>query len=94
MTQQEWPRAVYQEVLYGVQEVLTYMTGFEPQDTSAETSLRGDLGLDMVDILRVLKACEARFVVKVPNGILGQLHTVDDIVRCVLDQQNTEVAQQ
>lgn len=91
MSCNEWPRAVYQEVLYGVQEIMLYVTGFESQDTDSKTNFRQELDLDMVSILEVIVMCEDRFRVKIPHEQKAQLNTVDDLVRCILDLQNQTV---
>ena len=55
-----------------------------PRDSiSEETKLRTDLGLDSLAVMELVADAEDRFRVTIPNEILTELVTVDDVARAI-----------
>ncbi|MBK8215897.1 MAG: hypothetical protein IPK71_19380 [Myxococcales bacterium] len=49
----------------------------------AKHSIQGDLGLDSLAVMELVADAEDRFRVTIPNEILTELVTVDDVARAI-----------
>lgn len=48
-----------------------------------ESSITGDLALDSLAIMEIMADVEDRFGIVIPDDVLPELHTVDDVVRAL-----------
>jgi len=48
-----------------------------------EQSIQGDLGLDSLAVMELVADAEERFAITIPNELLMDLVTVDDVVKAI-----------
>jgi len=74
--------------------VLTGRLGLSPEDVSPSAELAEDLGIDSVDAVEFTLALEREFNVTLPDAILADVRTVQDVIDLVQEriQAPTQVA--
>ncbi len=65
-----------------VVEVITRERKCAPEDISMETRL-SDLGIDSLQAITILYELEERFEIEIPNELMENLETVNDIVSSI-----------
>ena len=71
--------ASYNEILTHVYRVLAPFTK-EEQPLTEETALVADLGLDSIQVMRLLLEIEDYFDISIPVNILPDVRTIGDLV--------------
>lgn len=71
--------ASYNEILTQVYRVLAPFTK-EEQPLTEETALVADLGLDSIQVMRLLLEIEDYFDISIPVNILPDVRTIGDLV--------------
>ena len=71
--------ASYNEILTQVYSVLAPFTK-EEQPLTEETALVADLGLDSIQVMRLLLEIEDYFDISIPVNILPDVRTIGDLV--------------
>lgn len=74
---------MYQKVV----DILKMFTEVKPEEISLQSSLIVDLGLNSLDLMKIVMAFESAFDVEVSDRQIAGLRTVEDIVQ-ILETQN------
>lgn len=74
---------MYQKVV----DILKKFTEVKPEEISLQSSLIVDLGLNSLDLMKIVMAFESAFDVEVSDRQIAGLRTVEDIVQ-ILETQN------
>ena len=53
-------------------------------EMNPETRFVDDLGLDSLTVMELVAEVEDRFDVTLPLNLLPEIHTIDDLARCVM----------
>ena len=72
-----------EEIRAAVKSSITRITSIDPQEISDQASYKDDLKLDSLTILEIAVDAEYQFKIKIPDGELGSIRTVEDTVRAV-----------
>lgn len=79
--------ATYEETLSITTDLLRRHVGpskpIRPQD-----HIQNDLGLDSLAVMELVADAEERFSVSIPNEVLSDLATVDDVAKAVVRLSN------
>ena len=67
------------DILEILKEIICEYVEIEPEEISAESSLRFDLGASSFDLMNIAVAIEEKFKVKMSNSTLPTIKTVGDI---------------
>lgn len=76
MTQQE-------EILSGLQNILSVKMGIPESEVSMDTNLSDDIGLDSLDQIEMSMEAEKLFNVVIPDDEAERFETVGDVVRSI-----------
>ena len=66
-----------------VKEIIADQLGVNVDDVTMESSFRGDLGADSLDVVELIMALEEEFGVEIPDEDAEKLVTVGDAVKYV-----------
>lgn len=73
----------YDETLAITTEILrTHIEG--DREIRPDDHIQNDLGLDSLGVMEVVADVEDRFDVAIPNALLGEIATVEDIARALV----------
>jgi acyl carrier protein len=72
-----------------VAAVLTQRLGISPEVVTPTAELADDLGIDSVDAVEFALALEREFNVRLPDEIIADVRTVQDVIDLVCDQTRT-----
>ena len=67
------------DMLEILKEIICEYVEIEPEEITAESSLRFDLGASSFDLMNIAVAIEEKFKVKMSNSTLPKIKTVGDI---------------
>ena len=67
------------DMLEILKEIICEYVEIEPEEITADSSLRFDLGASSFDLMNIAVAIEERFKVKMSNSTLPKIKTVGDI---------------
>ncbi|AVH55800.1 MULTISPECIES: acyl carrier protein [Streptomyces] len=75
------PQAI---IVAGLAEIVSEIAGAPTADVRPDTSFADDLGVDSLTLIELVVAAEERFAVTIPDGRVGDLRTVGDVVDHIL----------
>ena len=67
------------DILEILREIICEYVEIEPEEITAESSLRFDLGASSFDLMNIAVAIEEKFKIKMSNSTLPKIKTVGDI---------------
>lgn len=67
-------------MLQEIIEIICEYVEIEPEEITAESSLRNDIGATSFDLMNIAVAIEEAYAVSVPDHILPRIKTVGDIM--------------
>ncbi|MBQ1678560.1 MAG: acyl carrier protein [Oscillospiraceae bacterium] len=67
--------------------ILCEQLPLKPEDVTADSRIKEDLGADSLDVLQLLMALEEEKGIVIPDEVLPTLKTVGDIVNYMESQQ-------
>ena len=70
-----------------VKELIVETLSVAEDKIKLESNLADDLKIDSLDAVELVMTLEEEFDIKLPDDVLKQLKTVEDVVKCV-DQYN------
>ena len=75
-----------QEIVEILKEIICEYVEIEPEEITAESNIRFDLGASSFDLMNIAVAIEERFKVKMSNASLPKIKTVGDIAALLADK--------
>lgn len=75
-----------QEIIEILKEIICEYVEIEPEEITAESNIRFDLGASSFDLMNIAVAIEERFKVKMSNASLPKIKTVGDIAELLADK--------
>lgn len=75
-----------QEIIEILREIICEYVEIEPEEITAESNIRFDLGASSFDLMNIAVAIEERFKVKMSNATLPKIKTVGDIAELLADK--------
>jgi acyl carrier protein len=79
--------ATQEEIVTGLAEIVTEVTGIPVADVSLEKSFSDDMDIDSLSMVEVIVATEERFDIKIPDDDVNGLKTVGDAAKYIRDRQ-------
>src|SRR6478609_3233008 len=76
-----------QEILTGLTEIVTEITGIPADSVESGKSFTDDLDIDSLSMVEVVMAAEEKFGVKIPDDEVKNLKTVGDAVSYIQGAQ-------
>src|ERR1700712_4149640 len=76
-----------QEILTGLTEIVTEITGIPADSVESGKSFTDDLDIDSLSMVEVVMAAEEKFGVKIPDDEVKNLKTVGDAVSYIQKSQ-------
>ena len=77
-----------QEILSGLTEIVTEITGIPADSVQSDKSFTDDLDIDSLSMVEVVMAAEEKFGVKIPDDEVKNLKTVGDAVSYIQGAQS------
>lgn len=74
------------DILEILKEIICEYVEIEPEEISADSNLRYDLGASSFDLMNIAVAIEEKFKVKMSNASLPKIKTVGDIAALLADK--------
>lgn len=74
------------DILEILKEIICEYVEIEPEEISADSNLRYDLGASSFDLMNIAVAIEEKFKVKMSNASLPKIKTVGDIAGLLADK--------
>ena len=68
-----------QDIIEILKEIICEYVEIEPEEITAESNIRFDLGASSFDLMNIAVAIEEKFKVKMSNSTLPKIKTVGDI---------------
>lgn len=75
-----------QDIIEILKEIICEYVEIEPEEITAESNIRFDLGASSFDLMNIAVAIEERFKVKMSNAALPKIKTVGDIATLLADK--------
>lgn len=75
-----------QDIIEILKEIICEYVEIEPEEITAESNIRFDLGASSFDLMNIAVAIEERFKVKMSNASLPKIKTVGDIAALLADK--------
>lgn len=75
-----------QEIIEILKEIICEYVEIEPEEITAESNIRFDLGASSFDLMNIAVAIEEKFKVKMSNAALPKIKTVGDIATLLADK--------
>ena len=66
-----------------VKELIVETLSVDEEKIKMESNLAEDLKIDSLDAVELVMTLEEEFDIKLPDDVLKQLNTVEDVVKCV-----------
>ena len=66
-----------------IRDIIADQLEVDPQDIKPETRLLEDLKADSLDVVELIMDLEQEFDLEIPDEMLSEIHTVQDIVTYV-----------
>lgn len=70
-----------------VVEILANQLGVDEKKIGPNTNLATDLGADSLDLVEILMSLEDEFAVSIPDEVIPEIKTVDQLVKFIDDQK-------
>ena len=74
------------DILEMLKEIICEYVEIEPEEITADSNLRYDLGASSFDLMNIAVAIEEKFKVKMSNASLPKIKTVGDIADLLKDK--------
>ena len=74
------------DIMEILKEIICEYVEIEPEEITAESNIRFDLGASSFDLMNIAVAIEERFKVKMSNASLPKIKTVGDIAALLADK--------
>ncbi len=75
-----------QDIIEILKEIICEYVEIEPEEITAESNIRFDLGASSFDLMNIAVAIEEKFKVKMSNATLPKIKTVGDIATLLADK--------
>lgn len=75
-----------QDIIEILKEIICEYVEIEPEEITAESNMRFDLGASSFDLMNIAVAIEEKFKVKMSNAALPKIKTVGDIATLLADK--------
>lgn len=75
-----------QDIIEILKEIICEYVEIEPEEITAESNIRFDLGASSFDLMNIAVAIEEKFKVKMSNAALPKIKTVGDIATLLADK--------
>ena len=75
-----------QDIIEILKEIICEYVEIEPEEITAESNIRFDLGASSFDLMNIAVAIEEKFKVKMSNATLPKIKTVGDIAALLADK--------
>ncbi len=75
-----------QDIIEILKEIICEYVEIEPEEITAESNMRFDLGASSFDLMNIAAAIEEKFKVKMSNATLPKIKTVGDIATLLADK--------
>ena len=75
-----------QDIIEILREIICEYVEIEPEEITAESNVRFDLGASSFDLMNIAVAIEEKFKVKMSNATLPNIKTVGDIAALLADK--------
>ena len=75
-----------QDIIEILKEIICEYVEIEPEEITAESNIRFDLGASSFDLMNIAVAIEEKFKVKMSNATLPKIKTVGDIAELLADK--------
>ncbi|MFJ2738167.1 acyl carrier protein [Streptomyces sp. NPDC087440] len=76
------------DVLNAIAKIVEEVTGIPAAEVTGEKAFTDDLDIDSLSMVEITVVIEDRFDVKIPDGHLSELRTVDAVVRHIADHRS------
>ena len=80
-------------MLERVKSIILEYVDLDPDTLTADTSLRGDLGLNSFILVNLITAIEEEFDVEIPENEIRSFHDLGDLVHYLEIQSNGTMVQ-
>lgn len=67
-------------MLEAIKEIICEYVEIDPEEITAESSMRYDLGASSFDLMNIAVAIEEKFNIKISNAAMPKIKTVGDVV--------------
>ena len=74
------------DIMEILKEIICEYVEIEPEEITAESNIRFELGASSFDLMNIAVAIEERFKVKMSNASLPKIKTVGDIAALLADK--------
>ena len=74
------------DIMEILKEIICEYVEIEPEEITAESNIRFDLGASSFDLMNIAVAIEEKFKVKMSNATLPKIKTVGDIAALLADK--------
>jgi len=74
------------DIIEILKEIICEYVEIEPEEITAESNMRFDLGASSFDLMNIATAIEEKFKVKMSNATLPKIKTVGDIATILADK--------
>jgi acyl carrier protein len=75
-----------QDIIEILREIICEYVEIEPEEITAESNVRFDLGASSFDLMNIAVAIEEKFKLKMSNAALPKIKTVGDIATLLADK--------
>ncbi len=76
-------------MLETIKEIICEYVEIDPEEITAESSMRYDLGASSFDLMNIAVAIEEKFDIKISNASLPKIKTVGDVVEMLENKLST-----
>lgn len=66
-----------------VKMIIVEELGKNPDEITAETDLRNDLGLTSIEMIEAVMVCEETFNIEMDETVLASIHTIGELVKYI-----------
>lgn len=74
------------DIIEILKDIICEYVEIEPEEITAESNMRFDLGASSFDLMNIATAIEEKFKVKMSNATLPKIKTVGDIATILADK--------
>ena len=76
------------EIIEIIKEIICEYVEIEPEEITADSNIRYDIGASSFDLMNIAVAIEEKFKVKMSNATLPKIKTVGDIAAILNEKIN------
>lgn len=77
-----------EEIIEIIKEIICEYVEIEPEEITADSNIRYDIGASSFDLMNIAVAIEEKFKVKMSNATLPKIKTVGDIAEILNEKIN------